>query len=197
MGGQRGQHRLPGTPACQRSQKAAQPGGPQKGEPHPPDEALGRSRGGLTSKLHLCCDGKGRPLSVLVTAGQRHESTKLRDVLDAIRVTRRDGLPGRPRSRPDLLLADKGYSFPHCRELLRARGIPHVIPEKRDQKQRRESRPGRKPNFDREAYRRRNLVERCVNKLKEWRGVATRYEKKACNYRAAVIVASLVTWLAS
>ena len=96
-----------------------------------------------------------------------------------------------------MLLADKGYSFPHCRELLRSRGIPHVIPEKEDQKQRRWSRPGRKPGFDREAYRRRNLVERCVNKLKEWRGIATRYDKRAINYRAAVIVASLMIWLAS
>lgn len=133
----------------------------------------------------------------MVTSGQRHESTQLPDVLDAIRVAHRDGMPGRPRSRPDLLLADRGYSFPHCRQLLRSRGIPHVIPEKRDQKRRRESRPGRRPGFDREAYRRRNLVERCVNKLKEWRGIATRYEKRARNYLAALIVASLITWLAS
>lgn len=72
-----------------------------------------------------------------------------------------------------------------------------MISEKRDQKQRRRSRPGRKPGFEREAYRRRNVVERCVNKLKEWRGIATRYEKRACNYRAAVVVASLMIWLAS
>lgn len=115
-------------------------------------------------------------------------------MLDTVQIPRRDGLPGRPRTRPDLLLADRGYSFPRCRELLRERGIRHVIPEKRDQKQRRESRPGRRPGFDREAYRRRNVVERCVNKLKQWRGIATRYEKRACNYRAAVTVAALVIW---
>lgn len=75
---------------------------------HPPDEALGGNRGGLTSKIHLSCDGKGRPLSVIVTPGHRHESTQLTELLDAIRVARRDGLPGRPRTRSDLLLADRG-----------------------------------------------------------------------------------------
>ena len=162
---------------------------------HPPDEALGGSRGGLTSKIHISCDGKGRPLSVIVTPGQRHESTQLAELLDAIRVARRDGLPGRPRTRPDLLLADRGYSFPSCRELLRGRNIRHVIPERTDQRRRRASRPGRKPQFDREAYARRNVVERCVNKLKQWRGIATRYDKRALNYKAAIVVAALYMWL--
>ena len=92
---------------------------------------------------------------------------------------------------------DKGYSYPTCRDLLRRRGIPHTIPERSDQRQRREKRPGRKPGFEKETYRRRNVVERCVNKLKQWRGVATRYDKRAVNYRAGVIVASLMIWLAS
>ncbi len=149
---------------------------------HPSDEALGRSRGGLTSKVHLSCDGKGRPLSIIVTPGQRHESTQSSNVLSAIRVDRRDGLPGRPRTRPELLLADRGYSFPGCRDLLRNLNIRHVIPERVDRKRRRASRPGRKPRFDHEAYARRNVVERCVNRLKQWRGIATRYEKRAANY---------------
>jgi transposase len=76
---------------------------------------------------------------------------------------------------------------------LRRRGVPHVIPERKDQRERR--RRGRPPGFDREAYRRRNVVERCVNRLKQWRGVATRYEKRAVNYRAMVIIASLMIWL--
>jgi transposase len=76
---------------------------------------------------------------------------------------------------------------------LRRRGIPHIIPERGDQRGRR--RRGRPPKFDREAYRRRNVVERCVNRLKQWRGVATRYEKRAVNYRAMVIIASLMIWL--
>jgi transposase len=108
---------------------------------HPQDEALGRSRGGLTSKIHLACDGRGRPLSIVVTAGQRHESMQLEAVLDAIRLPRVGA--GRPRKRPERLIADKGYSHPSCREdLLRKRGIRHTIPERRDQRERREGAPG-------------------------------------------------------
>ena len=76
---------------------------------------------------------------------------------------------------------------------MRRRGVPHVIPERKDQRERRLR--GRPPDFDCEAYRRRNVVERCVNRLKQWRGVATRYEKHVVNYRAMVIIASLMIWL--
>ena len=147
--------------------------------------------------MHLSCDGKGRPLSVVVTAGQRHESTQLETVLDAIRVARFAGSPGRPRKRPDHLIADKGYSYPYCRDLLRKRGIRYTIPERSDQHERRTRRSGRKPGFDKATYRRRNVVERCVSKLKQWRGIATRFEKRAANYRAAVIIAALMIWLTS
>jgi transposase len=136
----------------------------------------------------------GRPLSVVVTPGQRHDSTQLEAVLDAIRVPRPGGR-GRPRKRPDHLLADKGYSYERCRALLRRRGIPHTIPERSDQRERRARRPGRPLTFDRERYRRRNVVERCFNRLKQWRGVATRFEKRADNYRAMVVLASLILWL--
>lgn len=116
-------------------------------------------------------------------------------MLDAIRVPRPGG-PGRPRKRPDHLLADKGYSYPSCRALLRRRGIPHTIPERTDQRARRARRPGRPLAFDREHYRRRNVVERCFNRLKQWRGIATRFEKRADNYRAMLVIASLMLWLA-
>jgi transposase len=149
----------------------------------------------LTSKVHLSCDGKGRPLSIVVTAGQRHESTQLETVLDAIRVPRLPGAAGRPRKRPEHLIADKGYSYPSCRRLLRERGIRHTIPERRDQRQRRMERPGRPPSFDATTYARRNVVERCVNRLKQWRGIATRYEKRTVNYRAAIVIAALMIWL--
>src|SRR5262249_126739 len=99
---------------------------PVAGVTHPIDEALGRSRGGLTTKLHLACDGRGRPLAVVVTPGQRHESAQLGAVLDAIRVPRPGGR-GRPRKRPDHVIADKGYGYEHCRRLLRRRGIAHTI----------------------------------------------------------------------
>lgn len=168
---------------------------------NPEDEALGRSRGGFSTKPHLACDGKGRPLSVVVPPGQRHGSTQLEGLLDGVRVARpagRPGRPGRPRKRPERLIADRGYTFPRCRELLlRKRGIPHTIPERKDQRERRARRPGRRPGFEREAYRRRNVVERCVNRLKQWRSVAKRYEKRAVNYRAMVVIASLMLWLPS
>ena len=147
----------------------------------------------MSTELHLSCDRRGRPLSVVLTPGQRHESTQLEEVLDAVRVPRAGH--GRPRKRPERLIADRGYSFPSCRRLLRRRGIPHVIPERKDQRERR--RRGRPPKFDRESYRRRNVVERCVNRLKQWRGIATRYEKRAANYRAAVVIGALMIWLTS
>jgi transposase len=164
---------------------------------NPADEALGRSRGGFSTKPHLACDGKGRPLSVVLTGGQRHASTQLEELLDAVRVARPQSTPGRPHKRPARLLADRGYGFESSRGLLRRRGIPHTIPERKDQKERRAGRPGRRPGFGRETYRRRNVVERCVNRLKQWRAIVTRYEKRAVNYRAMVVIASLMMWLPS
>ncbi len=158
---------------------------------------MGRGRGGFSTKVHLACDGRGRPLSVLVSAGQRNEAPLLGELLDAIWVARPAGTPGRPRKRPERLLADRGYAHDSCRRLLRRRSIPHVIPERKDQKERRLRRGGRPPAFDREAYRGRNVVERCVNRLKQWRGIATRYEKRAVNYRAMVVIAALMVWLTS
>ena len=150
----------------------------------------------MTTKLHLACDQQGRPLSVVITPGQRHESTQVTAVLDGSRVLR-PGERGRPRKRPSHVIADKGYSYLACRQLLRRRGIRHTIPERRDQRQRRATRPGRPPTFDAATYRRRNVVERCVNRLKQWRGIATRYEKRAVNYRAMVVIAALMIWLTS
>ena len=154
MGGQCGQHDRPGASACRWSASSPELGRRKKGVFHPEDEALGRGRGGLSTKLHLSCDGRGRPLSLVATPGQRHESTQLEAVLDTIRVPRAGY--GRPRKRPERLFADRGYSFPSCRRLLRRRGIPHIIPEREDQRERRRGRP---PKFDRESYRRRVLPQ--------------------------------------
>ena len=118
----------------------------------------------------------------------------VRPVLDAVRVPRSGG--GCPRKRPDHLVADRGYSHPSTRALLRRRGIGHTIPERRDQQAARR-RGGRPPAFDRERYRRRNVVERCVGRLKQWRDLATRSAKRAAYYRAGVVVAALVMWLAA
>lgn len=133
---------------------------------------------------------------MVLTPGQRHDSTQLEPVLDAIRVPRSNGR-GRPRKRPDHLIGDKGYSYARCRRALRRRGIPHTIPERDDQRARRAHRPGRTPAFDRDTYRRRNVVERAINRLKQYRTIATRYAKRAAHYRAMVVIASLMIWLGS
>jgi transposase len=133
---------------------------------------------------------------MVITAGQRHDSTQLAPVLAGIRVPRPGGR-GRPRTRPDRVIADKGYSYARCRRLLRQRGIPHTIPERADQRARRAKRPGRPLAFEQATYARRNVVERAINRLKQWRGLATRYEKRAANYRAMVVLAAIVIWLPS
>ncbi|MGW0495179.1 IS5 family transposase [Streptomyces sp. NPDC003007] len=159
------------------------------------DPALGRSRGGLTSKIHLACDGRGRPLGFVVTGGNTNDCTRFTAVMEQIRVPRIG--PGRPRVRPDHVLGDKGYSSKAIRTWLRRRGIAHTIPERADQvrnRARQGSRGGRPPAFDREAYKHRNVVERCFNRLKQWRGIATRYDKTAQSYEAAVTLASLLMW---
>ncbi|WP_406164180.1 MULTISPECIES: IS5 family transposase [Streptomyces] len=162
------------------------------------DHALGRSRGGLTTKIHLACDGKGRPLAILLTPGQRHDSICARPLLERIRVPRTG--QGRPRCRPDQVVADKAYSSRSFRAYLRRRGIACTIPEKNDQRRHRHNRGrhgGRPPAFDRQIYRRRNVVERCFNQLKGFRGIATRYDKTAASYEAAVSLASFLLWARS
>lgn len=132
---------------------------------------------------------------MLLTEGQRHDSTQLGAVLDRIRVPQRRG---RPKKRPQRLLLDKGYSYPKCRHLLERRGIKHLIPERQDQRKQRKkkgSRGGRPCRFVREEYRERSWIERLINRLKRWRRIATRYEKRAENYLAFVLIACIMLWL--
>jgi len=158
-------------------------------------QGIGRSRGGLSTKIHAVVDGRGLPLATLFTPGQAGDNPQLVPLLNTIRVPRRG--VGRPRSRPTGLLADKAYSHPSTRRTLRRRGIPATIPERADQQTQRRARGsagGRPPAFDTEVYKRRNVVERCFNQLKQWRGIATRYDKKALNYRGGVLLAALISW---
>jgi transposase len=125
-----------------------------------------------------------------------NDCTRLEQVMDSISVPRVG--PGRPRTRPDHVVADKGYSSRKIRAYLRRRGIPHTIPERLDQilgRLNRGTRGGRPPGFDRCVYRRRNVVERCFNRLKQWRGLATRYDKTRESYQAAVTIASILLWI--
>jgi transposase len=126
---------------------------------------------GFSTKLHLRAEGQGKPMVLRLTAGHRHEQTMFEPLMEAGRVKRRGG--GRPGPRPKRVVGDKGYSSGRIRRYLRRKGIGGVIPHKRN-----EHRHGR---FDRAAYRERNRVERLINRLKQFRRVATRYEKRAVN----------------
>lgn len=117
-------------------------------------------------------------------------------MLNELRIARRG--PGRPRTRPQLLRADKAYSARGTRSLLRRRGIKAVIPEPSDQaghRKRRGSRGGRPVTYDRVEYTGRNVVERGFNVLKQWRALATRYDKYALTYRGGIVLAAILAWL--
>lgn len=104
---------------------------------------------------------------------------------------------GRPRTRPDVVIADRAYSTGVIRGELRRRRITAVIPAKSDHvaARKRRGRAGGRPHwFDAETYKDRNVVERSFSKVKQWRGLATRYDKLAITYRAAVVLAACITW---
>jgi transposase len=134
---------------------------------------------------------------VILTPGQAGDNPQLLPLLDAITDLDLRTPTGR-RVRPEAVLADKAYSHPSTRKALRRRRITTIIPERRDQKARRAakgSRGGRPPAFDPDRYRQRNVVERCFNRLKQFRGLATRYAKRAAYYRSEILLACIVLLL--
>ena len=120
-----------------------------------------------------------------LTPGQRHEATQVAALLERGAVTRRRG---RPRVRPTRVVGDRGYTGRPVRTYLRRRGIGAVIP-----RQRREARRG--VRFDRAAYRERNQVERCINRFKQYRAIATRYEKLEETFHALLTIAAIRCWI--
>ena len=135
---------------------------------------MGRSRGGLTTKIHALVDAEGLPIALKLTEGQAHDGRSAEDMLEQMQAGQ-------------ILLADRAYDSDAMRQALAARGAwANVKPM-----------PGRKnvPAFSAFLYRYRNLVERFFNKLKHFRGVATRYDKRADNYLAGVKLASVRSWM--
>lgn len=131
----------------------------------------------------------------MVSPGQAGDSPALPLLLDQLRIARRG--PGRPRTRPVLLRGDKAYSSRGHRQLLRRRGIKAVIPEPSDQaahRKRRGSAGGRPVSHDPAEYKGRNVVERGINVFKQWRALATRYDKHVLTYRGGLVLAAILTW---
>jgi transposase len=153
-----------GAPACSRRKRGNQN-----------QEALGRSRGGFSTKIHLRTNAKGDPLTFDVTGGEAHE------------VKGYDALMRLHDANPSKLLGDKGYDSDDIRRDLIDRGIEPVIPPRSNRKTPIE--------YDREAYKRRNLIERCVNRLKQFRRIATRYEKTARAFVSMLCIAAARLWI--
>jgi transposase len=164
----------------------------KKAADEPDDHAIGRSRGGLTTKIHALTDPREAPVAVRLTAGQAGDNPQLVPLLDDYAAAcKQQGASGRDFR----LLGDKAYSHPSTRTELRSRRIKHTIPQRSDQIARRKAKGstgGRPPAFDAALYGLRNTVERGFNRLKQWRGVATRYDKYALTYLGGVLLACAV-----
>jgi transposase len=174
--------------------------GPTKGapaDPGKPPASAGAVTGWAAHQAPHSLRWAGRNLVTRLTPGQDADTTQLLALVDVVRVARPGGR-GRPRTRVAHLTGDKAYSSRANRAGLRARRIPHTIPERDDQKAnraRRGARGGRPPAFDRVRYRSRNQVERLMNRRKQLRAVATRFDKLAIRYQATVCVADIFIWL--
>lgn len=161
----------------------------------PADHAFGRSRGGWSTKTHAAVDQHRGVLSFHLTPGQAGDAPEFIPVLEGISVARPTAPP---RRRPDRVLADKAYSSRANREWLRKHHVRATIPVPADQaanRQRKGSRGGRPPTFDRERYKDRHAIECAFNALKHHRGFATRYDKLAVRFTATTRIASINHWL--
>ena len=135
---------------------------------------MGRSRGGLTTKIHAIVDACGLPILLKLSEGQAHDGRSAEDMLGSV-------------GKGDILLADRAYDSNALRETLAARGARanvRAMPQRLNP-----------PAFSKRLYRQRNLVERFFNKLKQFRAVATRYDKRDDNYLACVKLASVRIWM--
>ena len=135
--------------------------------------------------MHLKAEGRGKPLTVLLTPGQRHEATVFAPLMHRGAIRRRGR--GRPRTRPCRAVGDKAYTGRRHRAGLRRRGIRHTVPKR--------SAEHRSGPFDRATYRRRHLIEHPFARCKQYRALATRYDKRAESFRAAWVMVMTILWL--
>lgn len=155
----------------------------------PADHALGRSRGGYSTKIHILCDSSGHPLHFHLTPGQAHESTVLEEVLDGADAQLLNG-EGERIAWPLALGGDKAYRAAWIDEYLLNLDIEPVIPSKEN-----EDRDARPVEFNRETYRQRNIVERLIGWLKESRRIFSRFEKTAKNFGGMLKLAFIQQYL--
>lgn len=162
----------------------------EKKDPEEPDDhALGRSRGGFSTKIHLICDAHGCPIHFELSAGQAHENTSLIDLLNGIDDEMTTG-DGEVVAWPAAIAGDKGYRAEWIDQLFLDIGVKPVIPSKEN-----EDRDARPVAFDKEQYRRRNIVERLIGWLKECRCVFARFEKTAINFGGMIKMAFIQRYL--
>jgi transposase len=135
--------------------------------------------------VHLRAEGNGQLLTLVLTPGQQHEAPIFPQLMAGGRVKRVG--PGRPKHRPHRIIGDKGYSSRRIRQYARQHGIRITIPRKRTER--------RTGPFDRALYRLRNRLERLINRCKQFRRLATRYEKRAVYYQALWLIAATILWL--
>jgi putative transposase len=150
---------------------ASRRGAPQKRGPHA--QGLGRSRGGLSTKIHAAGDALGNPVRLIGGPGQENDITHAHELIDGFTAT--------------ATIADKGYDADHLHEKINGLGSEIVIPPKRNRKVQR--------SYDADLYKERNLVARLFNKLKQFRRVATRYDKLLVNFMGFVKLAAIAIWL--
>ncbi|MFP5300635.1 IS5 family transposase [Cobetia sp. SIMBA_158] len=168
-----------------RATRASAGGGKKGGSEDPLDHALGRSRGGITTKIHLICDRLGWPVAFTLSAGQESDTRYFMPTLVKVHLP---GSLGRPRKRCRYIVADKGYDSDELHRYCDRVRIKPVIAQR---KMKRKPRPGFPRGFDKPMYRQRNIVERSFSWLKEFRRIATRYEKLARSFYAMVCVACI------
>ena len=133
---------------------------------------MGRSRGGLSTKIHLSVDAEGKPLRFLLTGGHRHDAPQAPALLEGMQA--------------EWVLADRAYDSQKIIDLIQKMGATPVIPSQSTRKRPRE--------YDPERYKARNVIERSINKLKACRRIATRFDRKAAHYLAFLHLAAAVIW---